>query len=303
MEIKQIPINEIKTDVIVNCRNVVEVEDLMESIQETGLQMPIGVTTTVDGEYGLVYGFRRLTACKNLGYESISARIVNTYGEAELLIMNLQENVSRKNLTPMEEAHAIQRIIEAGKSIDEFRAALGWSKTIVTQRLALLDMSLPLQDALEGDSISVNQARAICEADESHHDSLIKLAEGGCTAKALKDEIEQLERVGEVDDSEDLVLVEDDEVIFTPEDDEKEIERENAKALAEANSNLILANLLDIGAKAIKDSSALFAYQVAIQSLDFSKLPKAELSSLFNAVNTLHGEYGLDAWGEHQRNL
>ena len=304
MEIKQIPINEIKTDIIVNCRNVVEVEDLVESIQETGLQMPIGVTTTVDGEYGLVYGFRRLTACQQLGYETISARVVSTFGEAELLIMNLQENVSRKNLTPMEEAHAIQRIIDAGKSMDEFRVALGWSKTLVTQRIALLDMSFSLQDALDEDSISVNQARAISEAEESHHDALIKLAENGCTAKALKDEVEQLNNVG--------AIIEEDEITLTPEEDneeedfsfsDKEIERENEKALSEANSNLIKANLLDIGTKSIKDSSALFAYQVAIQCLDFSKLPKSEVGALFNAVNILHGEHGLDAWGEYQRSL
>ena len=103
--------------------------------------------------------------------------------------MNLQENVSRQNLSPMEEAYAIKRIIDAGKSVNEFRVALGWSKTLITQRLALLDMTLEVQDALDRDSITVMQARAINDADHHHHETLIKMAEEGATVRAIKDEL------------------------------------------------------------------------------------------------------------------
>ena len=303
MEIQSIPLTKIRKNLIVNCRYNFNVEDLVESIGATGLQIPIGVAADDNGEYGLVYGFRRYSACEQLGWETIPARVVSSQDQADLLVMNLQENVSRQNLSPMEEAYAIKRIIDAGKSVEEFRAALGWSKTLITQRLALLDMTLVVQDALERDAISVMQARAINEADHNHHESLIMLAEDGATVRAIKDEIDQIKRVGN-DEEETLVLTESEDELFVEDEDEGEEcdgKTEDRKATAEANSNLIKANLLDVGAKSIKDNSAWFAYSVAINALDFSKLPHGEIASLVNATQTLSGEYGLDAWGEAQK--
>ena len=300
MNVQEINVQEIDTNLIINCRKNVNVEDLKESIQDSGIQIPIGVTLLESGRYGLIYGFRRFTACTELGMETIPAQIVSSKEEADFLVMNLQENVSRQNLTPMEEALAIQRIINAGRSVDEFRTALGWSKTIVTQRLALLEMSNPIQNALEKDSISVSQARAISDADENHHDELIGLAENGCTTKTLKEEIETLKGFCPVEDDEitDFKFDDDEQ---NEEDFQKEINKEDAKAIAEANSNMVKSQLLDCGAKVIEDNHAWFAYQIAIDSIEFNRLPKAELIALVNAMQTLAGEHGLNAWGEGVR--
>lgn len=296
MNVQDINLQDIDTDIIINCRKSVSVDDLVESIRETGVQIPIGVCLQSNGRYGLIYGFRRYTACAKLALDTIPARIVDNQEQADLLVMNLQENVSRKNLTPMEEALAIQRIVNAGRDVDQFRTALGWSKTIITQRLGLLELSAPLQSALEKDSISVRQANTIQEAEENMHPELIELAENGCTARALKDEVESLTSFVPVeDDTQELVLSDDEE-----EDDGylKEIEKEDAKALAEANSNLVKSSMLDVGAKVIEDQHAWFAFQIAINSIEFDRLPKAELGALVNAMNTLVGEHGLNAWGE-----
>jgi len=300
MNVQEINVQDIDTNLIVNCRKNVNVEDLKESIQNSGIQIPIGVSIQEGGRYGLIYGFRRFTACSELGMETIPARIIANKEEADLLVMNLQENVSRQNLTPMEEALAMQRIINAGRDVEDFRVALGWTKTMVTQRLALLEMSEPIQTALEKDTISVNQARAIQDADENHHDTLIELAENGCTTKALKEEVESLKGFSPVEDDEITDFKFDDDV-QSDEDFQKEIDREDAKALAEANSNLVKSQLLDCGAKVIEDSHAWFAYQIAIDSIEFNRLPKAELVALVNAIQTLAGEHGLNAWGEGVR--
>jgi len=302
MNVQQIKLQDIDTDVITNCRKNVNVDDLKESIQATGIQIPIGVVMQEGGRYGLVYGFRRFTACLQLGFETLPARIIESQEEADLLVMNLQENVSRQNLSPMEEALAIQRIVNAGRSVDDFRVALGWSKTIVTQRLALLEMSAPIQSALEKDTISVNQARAIQDAEENHHNSLIELAENGATTKSLKDEVESLKGFSPVEDDEITDFkFDDDEDEQSDDDFQKEIDREDAKAIAEANSNLVKSQLLDCGAKVIEDNHAWFSYQIAIDSIEFNRLSKAELGALVNAIQTLAGEHGLNAWGEGAR--
>jgi ParB family transcriptional regulator, chromosome partitioning protein len=297
MEIKNINIEDIDYSYIENCRTSIEVEDLRESIEATGLQTPIGVVLQGEGKFGLVYGFRRLNACSSLGWDTIPASIVSADNQADLLVMNLQENVSRQSLTPMEEAYAIKRIIDAGKDVDEFRAALGWSKTLITQRLGLLELSLEIQEALEEGKISVNQARAIDEAEHEHHGSLIVLAEEGTTVKSLKEEIEQLNRVISPDDEVTLVLDEDNDLLLDDEED-YDSSKEDAKALAEANSNLVKATLLDCGAKVLIGDSSWWAYQVAISSIDFSRLPSGELAAFVNAIQNLAGDHGLDAWGE-----
>ena len=43
MNVQDINLQDIDTDIIVNCRKNVSVDDLVESIRETGVQIPIGV--------------------------------------------------------------------------------------------------------------------------------------------------------------------------------------------------------------------------------------------------------------------
>ncbi len=302
MEVRSIELSTITVDHIVNCRKDLNVDDLMESINETGLQTPLGVCALVGGGYGLVYGFRRYEAMVKLGLDTAPCRVVSGLTNADLYIMNLQENVSRQNLNPIEEAEAIQRIINSGRTIESFRKALGWSKTLVTQRIGLLSLGEPIREALRGDLISVRQAKIVNEAPEEYQGALLSLAKDGATIKTMTQELSQLMSVGslvEQDDEDTLFLEHDDEGV----DDGIGVEsNEDRKALAEADSNMLKASLLDCGAVAIKDTQAYFAYQVAVNCVDFSRLPEGQRQALVSAINNLCGEHGLDAWGEaHKR--
>lgn len=304
MEVRSIELDKIRVDHIINCRKDLEVDDLAESIQETGLQTPLGVCELVDGGYGLVYGFRRYAALNKVGITSAPCRVVSGLTDADLYIMNLQENVSRQNLNPIEEAEAIQRIIDSGRAVESFRKALGWSKTLVTQRISLLEMSELVKEALREDSISVRQAKVVNDAPSDYQGALLTLAKDGATIKTIKQELEQLMSVGAIVEQDDeLELRLDDDESFEGDDDDAEpTDNEDQKALAEADSNMIKASLLDCGAKAIKDVHAYFAFQVALNCVDFSKLPNGQRQALVSAVNNLSGEYGLNAWGEaHNR--
>lgn len=305
MEVRSIELSTIAVDHIVNCRKDLNVDDLMESIQETGLQTPLGVCALVGGGYGLVYGFRRYEAMVNLGLESAPCRVVSGLTNADLYIMNLQENVSRQNLNPIEEAEAIQRIIDSGRTIESFRKALGWSKTLVTQRIGLLSLSDFIREALRADLISVRQAKVVDEAPQEYQGALLSLAKDGATIKTMNQELAQLMSVGslvEQDDEGSLFLEHDDDEANIEDDGIDTDSLEDRKALAEADSNMLKASLLDCGASAIKDTQAYFAFQVAVNCVDFSRLPDGQRQALVSAINNLCGEHGLDAWGEaHKR--
>ena len=299
MKIQQILLNTIQTDGIINCRKDLQVDDLKSSIQAVGMQTPVGVSVSGTAPV-LVYGFRRLEAMRQLGAEYISARIIEDSDQSYLYLLNLQENVTRKNLSPIEEAEAIQRLLDMGKTSDDFAPALGWSKTLITQRLSLLDLSDRVQEALHEDNLSVRQAKVIDSADPEYQENLIELAREGATINAIKSELEMLEMGSGRVSIDDTIIAPVDDEEFDDYDSELDLDGsiDDKKAMAEANSNIIKATLLDCGAKSILDDAAYFGFQVALNCVDFARLPKDQLDALVSAVGVIGGEHGLNVWGE-----
>jgi len=82
-----------------------DIDGLAANIKELGLLQPIGI----DSGYRLVFGERRLRACKQLGQDKIKARFVNL---DSLLKGELAENEFRKDFAPSERV-AIGAAIEA----------------------------------------------------------------------------------------------------------------------------------------------------------------------------------------------
>ena len=91
-------------------KNLGSIEELSDSIEKVGLLQPIGVTK----DYELVFGERRLAACKSLNYEEIEIVMVDS---EELLECETTENVNRKNFV-MSERVAIREIYKE-KFIEE----------------------------------------------------------------------------------------------------------------------------------------------------------------------------------------
>jgi len=76
-------------------RNLGDLDGLKASMAGRGLINPIGVTA--DGV--LVTGERRLSAARELGWESIDVRVYRDVSDLELLDVEVEENTERKALT------------------------------------------------------------------------------------------------------------------------------------------------------------------------------------------------------------
>lgn len=87
-------------------------ESLIYSIQHYGLFNPI----TVDEQYKLVAGERRLKACQQLGYEKISARIVPGLDHSHSSLIEWIENVERQDFTWVEDLELKLKMHELWKS-------------------------------------------------------------------------------------------------------------------------------------------------------------------------------------------
>jgi hypothetical protein len=86
---------------------------LKTSIAEKGVLVPILVTPR-DGRYLLIAGERRLLACQVLGMERIPARVLDALeAKAEILAIQLVENLQREDLDPIDTAQALLSYFQA----------------------------------------------------------------------------------------------------------------------------------------------------------------------------------------------
>ena len=97
-----------------NCRAQItndSVVELAQSIEVNGLQTPIHIHSHKGKyKYMIVAGHRRYIACRLLGRTHINAIILENLNEQHARILNLSENLDRRDLTPYEEAMALVSI-------------------------------------------------------------------------------------------------------------------------------------------------------------------------------------------------
>lgn len=101
-------------DIVVGADNPREtftgLTELADSIREHGLQQPIMVRRSADGQkWILVAGERRLRAVKSLGWRTVPAREKSTaLSDREAAVATIVENVEREDLSSYELARACQ---------------------------------------------------------------------------------------------------------------------------------------------------------------------------------------------------
>lgn len=85
-----------------------DIAELADDIRENGLINP----PTVNKDYVLLAGERRLRACKSLGWTQIEVHMLDTRDEAHDLAVEMSENNLRRNFTGSELAAGIRRQME-----------------------------------------------------------------------------------------------------------------------------------------------------------------------------------------------
>lgn len=89
-----------------------EMQTLMDSIEEIGLQEPLITRKKEDGRYEIVSGHRRLYACQKLGLKLVQI-IVRDYTRDEAIIAMVDSNLKREHILPSEKAKAYKMKMEA----------------------------------------------------------------------------------------------------------------------------------------------------------------------------------------------
>lgn len=87
-------------------------QELIDSIRESGVLVPILLRRCPNGRYQSIAGHRRRFACKQLQYKQIPA-IIKDVPEAEAVIWMVDSNIQRYHIYPSEKAKAYQMKMEA----------------------------------------------------------------------------------------------------------------------------------------------------------------------------------------------
>ncbi len=117
------------------------IHDLAKSIQTRGQQVPVLVRPKEDQDrYEVVYGRRRIAACRALG-KPVRAFVVQMNDEEALVTQGIENN-SRLETSFIERAHFIHQMVESKVSYAVIMEALGIEKSLVG-RMARIYQAIP----------------------------------------------------------------------------------------------------------------------------------------------------------------
>jgi ParB family chromosome partitioning protein len=141
-------------------------EELAASIKANGVIQPIVVRPLLGGavgaaRYEIVAGERRWQAAKLAGLADIPV-IVRELTDSQSVAVALIENIQREELTPAEEARALQRLTEEfALTHAEVAEAVGRSRAAVSNLIRLLDLPAEVVALIDSKALSMGHARAL----------------------------------------------------------------------------------------------------------------------------------------------
>ncbi|WP_299980128.1 ParB/RepB/Spo0J family partition protein [uncultured Pseudoteredinibacter sp.] len=140
-------------------------EELSESIKAQGVMQPIVVRPIDSGndtvKYEIIAGERRWRATQLAGLDKIPA-VIRIVADEAAIAMALIENIQREDLNPIEEAIALKRLQDEFElTQQEVAAAVGKSRTTVTNLLRLISLSDEVKKMLEHGDLEMGHARAL----------------------------------------------------------------------------------------------------------------------------------------------
>ncbi|HZZ70908.1 MAG TPA: ParB/RepB/Spo0J family partition protein [Pirellulales bacterium] len=153
------------------------IDEMIPSIQQSGIVQPIVVRQSRGGRFQIVAGERRWRAARAAGESTIPA-IVRVLNDADTLVQMLIENLQRRDLNAIQTARMLERLCQpleaggAGKSLTDTAAIFGRSDSWARNLIRLLRLPDEWQQRLIRGELTERQGRALL----AHVDSPAVLA-------------------------------------------------------------------------------------------------------------------------------
>ncbi|SEP58659.1 chromosome partitioning protein, ParB family [Virgibacillus subterraneus] len=160
--IQEVPINECRPNPYQPRKtfHADAIEELKDSILEYGIIQPLILRKSIKG-YEVVVGERRFRAAKEAGLENVPA-VVKELTDGKMMEVALLENLQREDLTPIEEAHAYQNLMnELEITQDELSRRLGKSRSHIANIVRLLSLPDQVVAYINNGELTMGHGRAL----------------------------------------------------------------------------------------------------------------------------------------------
>jgi ParB family chromosome partitioning protein len=198
-ELRSLPVQKIQAGKYQPRRHWDEValEELAASIRVQGLIQPVVVRAIGKDRYELIAGERRWRAAQRAGLDEIPA-LVKQVSEQDAPAMALIENIQRQDLSPLEEAQALARLVKDFKLTHQQVAdAVGRSRVAVSNLLRLLELPPAISKLLDDGQLQMGHARALLTLEPGLALRLAREAAAkGWSVRQLEDAARAAQRTG-----------------------------------------------------------------------------------------------------------
>ena len=171
-------------------------QELADSIKAEGMIQPIIVRPFADG-FELVAGERRWRAAQLAGMARIPA-IVRSMEDRSVAAVSVIENIQRKDLNPLEEATAFERLCdEFGMTHKAVAEAVGRSRASVTNLMRLLELHDEVKVMVDKGQLEMGHARALLGAPEKKQPQIAwQIVKHAMTVRAVEKYVRSLDADG-----------------------------------------------------------------------------------------------------------
>lgn len=139
----------------------VPLQELAESIRSQGIIQPILARPLAHNQYEIIAGERRWRAAQLAGLKEVPV-VIRKIADESAIAMALIENIQRENLNAIEEAEALQRLIdEFTMTHDQVAKVVGKSRATISNLLRLLQLNFDVKTMVERGDLEMGHARAL----------------------------------------------------------------------------------------------------------------------------------------------
>ena len=137
-------------------------EELADSIRIQGLVQPIVVRELAGKNgYEIIAGERRWRAAQLAGLHEVPV-VVKSVSDQTAMCLGLIENIQREDLSPLDEAQALSRLLhEFSMTHEAVAESVGRSRSSVSNLIRLLDLAEPVKLLLSKGELDMGHARAL----------------------------------------------------------------------------------------------------------------------------------------------
>ena len=167
-------------------------EQLSSSIAEQGVIQPllvrkIGQSPNGQDQYEIIAGERRWRAAKMAGLLEVPV-VIKQVEDQTAMVVALIENIQRENLNAMEEAQALDRLVnEFGLTHEQVGQCIGRSRTSVSNFLRLMSLNEVVKAKLSQGELDMGHARALLGLKEEEQIAFAeKIAQEGLSVREVE---------------------------------------------------------------------------------------------------------------------